>query len=51
MNVGSIVLVEYKGKHYECEVVKILWCSGHWFFIVAEIDDYLTGDNLVEVIK
>lgn len=51
MHVGSIVLVEYNGKHQECEVIKILKCGEHWFFIVAEINDYLTGYNLIEVIK
>jgi len=51
MNVGSIVLVEYNGKHYESEVIKILKCGEHWFFIVSEIDDYLTGENLVDVIR
>ena len=51
LNIGSIVLVEYNGRHYECEVIRILLCSGHYFFIVAEIDDYLDGSNLVEVIR
>lgn len=51
LHVGSIVLVEYNGNHYECEVVKIVKCGKHWFFIVGEIDDYLTGENLVDVIR
>lgn len=51
LHVGSIVLVEYNGNHYECEVVKIVKCGKHWVFIVGEIDDYLTGENLVDVIR
>jgi len=48
---GRIVLVEYEGRHYECEVIDVIKSGRHWFFVVAEINDYLTGHNLVEVIR
>jgi len=48
---GKIVLIEYNGKHYEREIIRVILCNGHILFVVEGIDEVLSAENLIEVVR
>jgi hypothetical protein len=50
MVTGNRVLVKYKNRKIESEVICIVKNSKYLLFLVKDIDEFLTEENLIKIL-